>query len=229
MHEQSSFYVFYAEKETELHLFNLFKNLWRYFALIPFLRVSVSVCVCVSRCYSVVWCAVKTTAGVIFARLWRATLLRSFLRGCMQRQGAKGRKGGGGGGLALLFLSVPFLILLFQSRGCVCSAGRCAWQCWTWVADGRQGTGATGRQWFFELIPVHACVCISVCECVVFHWPIFRVVGFTYVTMRAGLGPPSLCDVDLVCLIRALPPPTSYGHTCAHTSTQTVKVQSDIQ
>lgn len=149
--------------------------------------------------------------------------------GSMQREGGRGSCGSCGGRLLSLFLSAPFLILLFQSRGRVCSAGRCAWQCWTWVADGRQGTGATGRLWFFELILVH--VCVYICVCVVFHWPIFWVVGFTCVAMRAGLGPPSHSDVDLVCLIPALPPPPSYRHTCAHTHPrrQTVQVHSDIQ
>lgn len=141
------------------------------------------------------------------------------MRGSMQGRGAKGRIGREGGVSVAFLLSAPFLILLFQSRGHVCSAGRCAWRCWTWVADGRQGTGATGKLWFFELILVHVCisVCACACECVVFHWPIFWVVGFTCVAMRAGLGPPSRSDVDLVCLIQALPPPPSYRHRCAYT------------
>lgn len=41
----------------------------------------------------------------------------------------------GGSGVAVA-IPAPVLILFFQSRGCVCSAGRCARQCRTWVADG---------------------------------------------------------------------------------------------
>lgn len=179
-----------------------------------------------SHCYCCVG-ALETTQKLLLSFRAEVFWLRCEVA-CTERVGDRGsEKESDGGGIegGSLFLVAPFLILLFQTRGRVYSAGRCAWQCWTWVADGRQGTGTTGRLWFFELILVH------VCEGVVFHWPIFWVVEFTCVAMRAGLGPPSRCDVDLVCLIPTLPPPPSHKHTCAHTHPrrQILNVQSDIQ
>lgn len=124
-----------------------------------------------------------------------------------------------------LFLSAPFLILLFQSRGRVCSAGRCAWQCWTWVADGRQGTGATGRLWFFELILVHVCisVCVWLC-CVPLTYFLGSRVYMCGHESRTGSSQWLWCWSSMPNPNSSTPP--SYRHTCAHThpGRQTLKV-----
>lgn len=61
-------------------------------------------------------------------------------------------------------LSALILILLFQSRGCVCSVGRCVWQRWTLVADRRHGTDSSNWYWCMCVcVCVYPCVCMCVC------------------------------------------------------------------
>lgn len=74
------------------------------------------------------------------------------------------------------------------------------------LSVGRRQATRHWRDWQTVILWVDtgACVCISVCVSVLCSTDLF--FEFTCVAMSAGLGPPSRCDVDLVCLIPALPP-----------------------